>query len=1238
MFARWHLGPVEGFHFWWVLVTSPEVLVFLFFMITDPRTAPKGPRARIVYAVSIGLLACLLIAPLRSEYATKVALLSSLAVVCLARPFAELAARANVRRPVLALAAPLAVAGYAVLLLLVNAPARSTAATEPVTGSLPPVQILPSRGVQSQLTEPVARLIEHDLLANPSVHAGSGDRVKLWLERGEGQDPPVAVAQLAGATYRLQQVGATWALSTGAGAIPVVATPTGPTVKGYHLTNVAPSVGLDFRQGSFRFGMSNDVRAMMGGGVCWLDYNDDGWVDLFAVNSYAAADVDRWEARGGLPETALFENDHGRFADVSRRAHANLPVQGDGCVAADLNGDGRTDLVVTTTTGIDLLWNNGDGTFTEGAAAAGLTASGWYTGAAVADVNGDGRPDVFIAGYADPNDPVPNSLSGFPTNLAGVRDLLYLNEGKDASGHTRFREVGRQAGLEAAQPRHGLGALFTDYNGDGRPDLYVANDEDPNQLYENVAWPGGAVADPAGLGFRFEERAAAEGVDDAFAGMGVAAADVGRSGLDLFVTNSRHESSAAFRQIRSNGSPAFADARPSFDPALGNGFAGWGVSWVDLSNTGNPDLVLTAGGIPVTSLSQDAEPVRVLAPVPGHGTGFGAAAGTLGADRLRLNGRGLAAADVDNDGRMEVAINTIGGKLVLLRPTGTVGHWLEVRLSRFSPGAVVSVTLPDGRRLSREVQAGSSYLSSEDPRLHFGLGQAQTAADVTVRYSWGGVTRLGRVRADRIVDVAVPRQAPERALPVAGSTATYTLQGCTPGVPGRSTAESWDRAAAAVLRESGAASPVQARDLFDVSAAMWDAWAAYDPNARGYFAQEKTRAADVQTARNAAISYAAYRLLLWRAAFGSNLDRTFARLTSQLRSLCYSPGFTSTSGDSPAALGNRIAAAAIAAGRHDGSLESLHYVDSSYVPQNGPLVVSQAGSTVHDATFWQPLALALKTASGGAVAAESQSFVGAQWGHVHSFALPPSPRGLPIDPGPPPIGVSSDARYKQAAVAVIRATSAPRVAATPDGSPVGWNALAESLESGRTAPARLQHDVRLYFLLNGALNDAAVATWGTKRAYQSPRPISMIRYLAFQGQSSDRNAVSYSAAGLPLVPGLIELVTKASSAPGQRHAALAADVGHVAVLSAGRWVLGSRWAPPVQTPASPGWVSESSAFAYAADGVLSRLTGRPFAARAALLSASGVRDGIQTPPDSARGREIGTTVAQRALALAARYR
>jgi hypothetical protein len=178
--------------------------------------------------------------------------------------------------------------------------------------------------------------------------------------------------------------------------------------------------------------------------------------------------------------------------------------------------------------------------------------------------------------------------------------------------------------------------------------------------------------------------------------------------------------------------------------------------------------------------------------------------------------------------------------------------------------------------------------------------------------------------------------------------------------------------------------------------------------------------------------------------------------------------------------------------------------------------------------------------------------------------------------------------------------------------------------------------VRLYFTLNGALHDAAIAAWGAKRTYQSPRPISMIRYLAFQGQSSDPKQPSYSPEGLPLVPGLIELITKASSAPGQRHAALASDVGKVATLSGSRWVLGARWTPPAQTPASPGWVSESSAFAFAADAALSSLTGHSFDRRARQAAAAGLTEGIQIPADVTAGRSIGRTAGTRAVVLAAR--
>jgi hypothetical protein len=429
-------------------------------------------------------------------------------------------------------------------------------------------------------------------------------------------------------------------------------------------------------------------------------------------------------------------------------------------------------------------------------------------------------------------------------------------------------------------------------------------------------------------------------------------------------------------------------------------------------------------------------------------------------------------------------------------------------------------------------------------------------------------------------------------------------------VQGQSVARLWDETAVLALRDGGAATPVQARDLFDLSAVMWDA---YSRAARG---------ADVQTARETAISYAAYRLLVWRASFGSNLSKTFTLLTDRLQSLCYSPGFTDTAGDSPAGLGNRIAAAAIAAGRHDGSLEALHYVDASYVPMNGPLVVSEAGSTVHDATFWQPLALGQIAANGLApIPAKIQSFVGAQWGHVRTFA-----KGRPIDPGPPPFGDPSAASYKHAVVAVIRASSG-RGTAIVSSSPVDWNARANAVRS-----SSLQRDVKLYLALNGALNDAAVAAFGAKRTYQSPRPISMIRYLAFQGQSSDPKAPSYNAAGLPLVPGLIELVTKKSSASGQPQASLAAHIGQVAVLAHGRWVLGAGWTPPTPTPASPGWVSEGSAFSYAAAAVL----GHSFERQAAQLSLGGVAGGIETPADVTAGRALGAAVGKRARAQALR--
>jgi hypothetical protein len=1129
---------------------------------------------------------------------------------------------------------------------------------------------------------------------------------------------------------------------------------------GIRLKDVAMQVGLDFRQGAFRFGVSRDPAAMTGGGLCALDYNNDGWVDLFAVNSYSEADAGRWQEHGGLPRSALFRNTKGRFRDVSRRAQADLAVRGEGCVAADLNSDGFTDLYVTTASYDKLLWNNGDGTFTEGARAAGIRSFGWHAGAEVGDVNGDGRPDLFVAGYADPNVPVPGSAAGFPNNVAGVRDRLYLNLGRNGKGRSRFREVGVQAGLEAARFDRSLGAVFADFDGDGRLDLYVANDGDPNRLYQNVAWPGGSKADPAGLGFRFEERGAGAGVADPSAGMGVAAADFNGDGrTDLFISNSRGQGHAVYEgQPPVAAGSSFKDVRAAFAPAFGKTFTGWGASWVDLDLDTDLDLVLANGGIPVTSLARNAQPIQVLENMGAAGASapeFTDGTALVGAFELpRVVGRGLATADFANDGRMDIAINTIGGRLEFLRPTGVVGHWLGVRLARFAPGTVVTAVLPGGRQLVRDVQAGSSYLSSQDPRVHFGLGAATSVSRLIVRYPGGRVVSRSNVAADRIVVLGRPWSAKDARADLRrrrSDAARYLIDGCTRAdFAGRSVARVWDEAVLDAIRRDLPAPTTHARNLFHVSAAMWDAWAAYDPRADGYFVTEKAKASDVEAAREAAISYAAYRVLLWRYSYGANLRVTFDELVRTMRSLCYRPNFTSTRGSSPAALGNRIAAAVIRYGRHDEALESRHYADESYVPVNAPLVVAQPGTAMHDPTFWQPLALDQSIAQNGlAVPGKVQTFIGAQWGHVRGFALPRSKKGAPIDPGPPPIGTPEDAAYQQAAVDVIRDSSdldpgdgqtidigldgrGNNPLGTNDGrgytvnpetgkpyepepvlrgdyarvlaefwadgpnseTPPGhWNVIANQVSdsaalASRIGPGpanRLAWDVKLYFALNGALHDAAIAAWGLKREYQSVRPISMIRYLAGRGQSSDPKLPSYDPEGLPLVPGLIELVTRESSAPGQRHAELADHVGEIAIRAwrgpptnpttdgGVGWILGERWVPYQKstfvTPAFPGFVSGHSTFSRAAAEVLAAYTGTPYfpgglfertfspgylkfergpskpitlqwatyfdAADQAGISR--IYGGIHIPADDFAGRRIGSTVGKRAWRLAERY-
>ena len=513
------------------------------------------------------------------------------------------------------------------------------------------------------------------------------------------------------------------------------------------------------------------------------------------------------------------------------------------------------------------------------------------------------------------------------------------------------------------------------------------------------------------------------------------------------------------------------------------------------------------------------------------------------------------------------------------------------------------------------------------------------------------------------------------------SSPPYVVDGCQPADrEGRSVARIWDEQLLSLIRQVVPAPTVHARNLFHLSVAMWDAWAAYDDAADGYQVTEKLEADDVAAAREAAISFAAYRLLAWRYAEVGDLDTAMGELDATMASLCYRTDVAGVDGTDPAAFGNRIAAAVIAAGAEDGSLEETRYVDSAYLPVNDPLEVAEPGVEMADPNRWQPLALARQLSQNGLpIPGSVQTFIGPHWGHVNGFALPPSEAGTPIDPGPPPrLGEpGDDATYQQAALEILRYSSQldPSDGVVIDASPGAlgdnplgsddgdghdlnpatgepyapnrvlradyaralaeywadgphsetppghWNLIANDVSDalgddlrigGEGEPVdRLEWDVKLYLALNGAQHDAAIAAWGLKGYYDSPRPISMIRYLGSRGQSSDPSGPGYDPEGLPLEPGLVEVVTEASSARGQRHEHLADHVGEVAVRAwrgfpedperetAGvGWILATEWVPYQRStfvsPAFAGYVSGHSTFSRAGAEVMEAMTGDPF--------------------------------------------
>jgi hypothetical protein len=526
-------------------------------------------------------------------------------------------------------------------------------------------------------------------------------------------------------------------------------------------TDISSALGLNFQHVASHTSKKYLIETM-GSGVALFDYDNDGRLDVFAVNGAPLTDP---TPRGTIPQKAdpkywnhlYHQKQDGTFEDVTVKAALQGAGYGMGVAVGDYDNDGYEDLYVTAYGGNKLYHNNGNGTFTDVTEKAGVGGAGWSTSAAWVDLDDDGLLDLIVLRYLQWGfDDVwcGERKEGYraychPDSFKAVAPLVYHNDG---NGH--FTEVAQKMGL--AKAGKGLGIAIGDYDRDGRIDIFFANDSMAEFLYHNK---GGGTFEEVAL----VAGVAVDGDGHEYAGMGVDFADYDNDGFeDVVVTDLASQIYALYRN-RGDGSFTYESAGSGIS-RMTMAHSGWGARFLDYDNDGWKDLLIAQGHdldtIELTFPNFRYREPMLLARNNRHG--FADVSGEAGSVfKQAWVGRGMAIGDIDNDGRLDAVVSTNDGLLhVLHNDTATGNHWLMLKLvghksNRDAIGAEVKVVTSLGPQVGT-VTTASSYLSSSDKRLLFGLGAATSAETVEIRWPSGIRQALKDVRADQILQVDEP--------------------------------------------------------------------------------------------------------------------------------------------------------------------------------------------------------------------------------------------------------------------------------------------------------------------------------------------------------------------------------------------------------------------------------------------------------------------------------------------------